>query len=263
MPFCGISCTKNDEKKESQLEEKLPCIDCPVEEQKIILCDDFEGDDLSVNYEDINAKTGQGIELSSNDFFRGEQSLMQSYTPGQVEAGWISNVIEDGYPDHVFVRWYHKFEEGFEGLPPKMARIKNREYVNWRTGFAYHIWIDKGLLNADIYAPNSSQANSVGYLPVHYTSFSYADPENIGVWVCIEVELKLNTSGAADGHYRMWVNGKKELEKLNVDLRGSTDLKITEVLLDCYWNGGSPKNQSRYYDDFIISTERIGCSCSD
>ena len=29
-------------------------------------------------------------------------------------------------------------------------------------------------------------------------------------------------------------------------------------MLDCYWNSGSPKEQSRYYDDLIISENKIG-----
>ena len=29
-------------------------------------------------------------------------------------------------------------------------------------------------------------------------------------------------------------------------------------MLDCYWNGGSPKAQSRYYDNLVISTQKIG-----
>jgi hypothetical protein len=43
-----------------------------------------------------------------------------------------------------------------------------------------------------------------------------------------------------------------------VDLRGTTTQKINEVMLDCYWNGGSPKPQNRYYDNFVISTKKIG-----
>ena len=41
-------------------------------------------------------------------------------------------------------------------------------------------------------------------------------------------------------------------------MRGNTQDKINEVMLDTYWNGGSPKEQSRYYDDFVVATERIG-----
>jgi hypothetical protein len=29
-------------------------------------------------------------------------------------------------------------------------------------------------------------------------------------------------------------------------------------MLDCYWNGGSPRVQSRYFDAFVVATEKIG-----
>lgn len=34
-------------------------------------------------------------------------------------------------------------------------------------------------------------------------------------------------------------------------------------MLDTYWNDGSPKSQSRDYDDFVVSTERIGCATAE
>jgi hypothetical protein len=256
-------CSEGEKTPDKLPVNETPCVDCPNTDSSIILCDDFEGDDLDANYEEVNKRPGEQMNLSSDDSFSGAQSLRQNYTTGQVDAGWVVKVKEDGFPDHLFARWYHKFENGFEGLPPKMARIRNREYINWKTGFAYHTWIDDGLLNASLYVPQSTQANSAGYLPAHFTSFSYADKANIGVWVCIEMEIKLNTPGEADGEYRLWVNNRKEAEKINVDFRGSTNLKITEVMLDTYWNAGSPKEQARYYDDFVISTNRIGCSCND
>ena len=48
------------------------------------------------------------------------------------------------------------------------------------------------------------------------------------------------------------------VERTNVDIRGSETKLLNEVVLDCYWNGGSPKEQNRYYDNFVISTQRIG-----
>jgi hypothetical protein len=30
------------------------------------------------------------------------------------------------------------------------------------------------------------------------------------------------------------------------------------MMLDCYWNGGSPRAQSRYYDNLVFSTQKIG-----
>ena len=49
-------------------------------------------------------------------------------------------------------------------------------------------------------------------------------------------------------------------EHTGVDVRGNTQEKINEVMLDSYWNGGSPIAQNRYYDDFAISTARIGAT---
>ncbi len=31
-------------------------------------------------------------------------------------------------------------------------------------------------------------------------------------------------------------------------------------MLDGYWNGGSPRAQNRYFDNFVVSTSRIGCA---
>jgi hypothetical protein len=221
-------------------------------------CDGFEsGDTLTINYQDVSMN---GMSVVTGEAFEGTHSLRQSYTQGQVDAGWIIRVNNSGFPDHVFMRWYHKFEAGFQGFPPKMARIRNRlRSGDWSSPYAVHCWIETdGVLALDVAATNSTQANSAGWLPIARTAFTFADAKNIGRWICFEMEVKLNTPGAADGLYRLWADDSLIAERTNVDLRGSTTDKINEVMLDCYWNGGSPKPQSRYYDNFVISTQKIG-----
>jgi hypothetical protein len=219
--------------------------------------DGFEdGEELTSKYEDVSTN---GLSVSTNDAFSGTHSLEQHYEQGQVNAGWLIKVNNDGFPDHVFVRWYHKFEEGFEGFPPKMARIRyRRRSGDWKSVFAVHFWIEDGQVVADVYARESSQANDTGWLPIARSGFFLDDPENAGRWICFEMEVKLNTPGETDGLYRFWADDELIVERTGVDLRGSTDYKINEIMLDCYWNGGSPKAQSRYYDDFVISTSKIG-----
>lgn len=34
---------------------------------------------------------------------------------------------------------------------------------------------------------------------------------------------------------------------------------INTVFLEHYWNGGAPRAQERYFDNFVVSTQRIGC----
>ena len=221
-------------------------------------CDGFEsGDALSVNYQDVSTN---GMSVAAGEAFEGTHSLCQAYTPGQVDAGWIIRVNNSGFPDHVFMRWYHKFEAGFQGFPPKMARIRSRNRSgDWSSPYAVHCWLESdGVIALDVAATNSTQANSSGWLAIARSSFSFSDARNIGRWICFEMEVKLNTPGAADGLYRLWADSVLIVERTNVDLRGSTTDKINELMLDCYWNGGSPKAQNRYYDNLVISTQKIG-----
>ncbi|MDD5527610.1 MAG: hypothetical protein PHO56_01370 [Patescibacteria group bacterium] len=226
--------------------------------------DNFDdGKTLSEKYQDVSTN---GMSVSSADALSGKYSLRQTYSQGQVDAGWVVRVDNSGFPDHVFMSWAHKFESGFQGFPPKMARIRYRPRSGpnaWQTRFAVHTWIEtNGEVALDVVAPDSSQANSTGWLAIARSGFSFADPANIGRWVNFEMEVKLNTPGKKDGLYRLWIDNKLVIERIGVDLRGNTDYKWNEAMLDTYWNGGSPKVQSRYYDNFIISTERIGSAVS-
>ncbi len=212
--------------------------------------DGFETkNDLTANYQDVSAK---GMSVAAGEAFEGTHALRQTYAQGQVDAGWIIRVKNDGFPDHLFTRWYHKFEAGFQGFPPKMARVRNRNRSMWSSRYAVNCWIESdGILALDVRATK-------GWLPIARSAFSFADPKNIGRWICFETEVKLNTPGKADGLYRLWADDSLLVERTNVDLRGNTTDKINEVSLDCYWNGGSPKVQNRYYDNFVISTQRVG-----
>lgn len=220
-------------------------------------CDDFEGNKtLKENYQDIDET---GFSISTRDAFEGSHSLEQHYDSSQVGAGWIIRVNNEGFPSHLFMRWYHKFANGFHGFPPKMARMRYRQRSgDWKSTFGVHCWIDNNIVVADVSAKSSTQANIEGWLPIAKSSFSFNNLANIGRWVCFEMEVKLNTIGASDGLFRIWADDSMIVERTKVDLRGNENLLINEVMLDCYWNGGSPKKQNRYYDNFIISTQRIG-----
>lgn len=224
--------------------------------QTIVWQDDFEdGLPLNEKYEDVSTN---GMFPSTNDAFYSNHSLEQRYDPGQVNAGWIIKVENNGFPDHIYMRWYHKFESSFDSFPPKMARIRSRNRTAWVTNYAVHCWIEAGEIVADVYAPNSSQANSSGWLPLARSGFFLNTSDNKGRWICFEMEVKVNTPGESDGLYRFWADNEMIVERTNIDLRGSTSDNMNEMMLDCYWNGGSPTSQSRFYDDFVIATNRIG-----
>ena len=227
------------------------CDDWQNKHPEWLWCDSFESSDpLISRYEDVSTN---GMGPSSADALEGSMSLRQTYQPGQVNAGWVIKVRDEGFPDHIFYRWYHKFGPGYSSFPPKMARIGYRNRSNWQTVFMVHSWISGSNPNLDVVANNSSQGP---WLPIARSGFDLNLVEN--QWVSYEVEVKLNTPGEADGHYRLWINNSLAVERTNVDLRGNTTDKINEVMLDTYWNQGAPAALERYYDNFVISTQKIG-----
>ncbi|MCD6498642.1 MAG: hypothetical protein J7M25_10135 [Deltaproteobacteria bacterium] len=239
------------------------CDDWQNRHPEWLWCDDFEdGASITDKYPDYSTN---GMTVTDQDALSGTHSLQQHYDAGQVDAGWISFFYGDtlGHDygpvrQAIYMRWYHKFEAGFEGLPPKMARITSIG-PGWNKRMGVHCWIEEDQISADVHAPDSTQANSSGWLAIQHSGFSYADPNNIGRWVCIEMYVKANTPGQTDGEYTFWVDGQRVIHQTSVDLVGSTDYHFNNAMLDCYWNDGSPKAQNRYYDNFVVSTERIGC----
>jgi len=216
-----------------------------------IWCDGFEATTpLNSRYEDVSTT---GMARSVSEAIEGNASLQQHYTTGQVNAGWVTKVMPQGFPDHMFYRWYHKFGNGYSSFPPKMARIGYRNRNNWQTVFMVHSWISGNNPDLDVVARNSSQGP---WLPVAKSDFDLS--QHADKWVSYEVEIKVNTPGNTDGLYRLWINDKLMIERTNVDLRGNTSDKINEVMLDTYWNGGATANLDRYYDNFVISTQKIG-----
>jgi hypothetical protein len=84
-------------------------------------------------------------------------------------------------------------------------------------------------------------------------------PAESGRWVCIESHVKLNTPGERDGVFELWVDGKLEAARNDLDWHGSWgDYAINAVFLENYWNQGSVKRQARWFDNFVISTRPIG-----
>lgn len=91
-----------------------------------------------------------------------------------------------------------------------------------------------------------------GSAPVHST-------EESGRWICVEARLKLNTPGKKDGLASLWVDGLLDAERSEMDFRETYEAHgINAVMLEAYWNEGSPVDQYRWYDDFVVSTRPIG-----
>lgn len=127
-----------------------------------------------------------------------------------------------------------------------------------KENFGIYNWIDsEGPLVAD---KRTYDGSGYVWLPVTSSTLDYSESENIGRWICIEVRVKLNTTGQSDGEIQYWADGEEILNETGLDLKAeySNGKGLNMIMWDCYWNAGSPAEQSRFYDNLVISTAPIG-----
>ena len=172
--------------------------------------------------------------------------------------------------EDVYWRIYVKHQSGWTGgSPAKMSRATGFVSNRWNQAFILHVWgagdaltLDpvSGVRNGQVVTTQYNDFGNFKWLgnspkgnfPIHNT-------EQSGRWVCVEARLKLNTSGQKDGYAALWVDGRLDTERKNMDFRGTyVEQTINAVLLEAYWNQGSPVDQYRWYDDFVVSTKPIG-----
>jgi len=174
--------------------------------------------------------------------------------------------------DEIYWRIYVKHERGWEGAPAKMSRATSIVSPHWQQAMILHVW--SGPDNSITLDPASGvegQTNRIkttqyndfknlkwlGNRPA--SKFQITSTEESGYWVPVEAHVKLNTPGKSDGESQLWIDGRLEAERKNLNFRGSyTQHGINAVFLESYWNRGSPKTQGRWYDNFVVSTEPIG-----
>jgi hypothetical protein len=90
--------------------------------------------------------------------------------------------------------------------------------------------------------------------PIFHTRARVADHQGI------EAHARLNDPGRANGVFELWISGGLQARLEGLNWQGAYgEYGINTVFLENYWNDGSPQPQERYFDNFVVSTERIGC----
>jgi hypothetical protein len=172
--------------------------------------------------------------------------------------------------EDVYWRIYVKHQKGWRGAPAKMSRATGFVSDRWNQAFILHVWSGRG----DTLTLDPARGVKDGAIvTTKYNDFPHLSwlgnspsgnfplhaPEEANRWVCVEARLKLNTPGQKDGYAALWVDGVLDTERSGMDFRGAyTDHTINAVFLEAYWNEGSPVDQVRWFDDFVVSTKPIG-----
>jgi hypothetical protein len=265
---------------------------CDKYHNGIIWCDDFEDIlPLSSKYFEYDSNNGDLIVLDGvgRDGSRGVRVKWQK---NEVSAGGLSKSFgktpdsyigkNSSFPDSSFKEIYWrmdvKHQKGWTGGgPAKLSRALTLVNSNWAEGLMAHLW-SGGKNNVYLVMDPASGISTDGTLvSTKYNDFDnlrwlgnkpgnidiFSD-SNSGEWFCVEGHVKLNTPGISDGVFEFWINDIFQAGTYNLNWHGNwnenpDNMTINAVFFENYWNNGSPAEQERYFDNLIISTQRIGC----
>lgn len=187
---------------------------------------------------------------------------------GDSPTGKVIN--RDRKYDEIYWRVYVKHQYGWTGGgPAKLSRATSIVSSNWAQAMIAHVWSSGEALTLDpatgvrddrVVTTRYNDFGNLRWLgnkPV--SGFKLHSTAESGRWVCVEARVKLNTPGQKDGLNQLWIDGRLEAERKGLDWRGRyTGHGINAVFMETYWNKGSPVTQSRWIDNFVISTQPIG-----
>lgn len=250
-----------------------------------IWCDDFESDRLA-SYFEVNTASGNfgrasGVGRESSFGIRGR------WTAGASNAGALHLAFgqtPQAYMDPVdagttkyrdiYWRFYVRRQAGWTGGGgDKLTRAHIfASPSSFAQAFAAHVW-SSGTGHQFLALDPASGTDEAGTLQ----TTSYNDPNlrylgltlgttplfstaNANRWYCVEARLKLNDAGSSNGEFHLWIDGAVEASQTGRNFIGAYDAYgINAIYLENFWNDGSPVEQERYFDNFVVSTARIGC----
>jgi hypothetical protein len=254
-----------------------------------IFCDDFEDGTPLV-------RTGRYFEYGSDDGdfilqdgvgLGNSKGMLTEWQPGEVGAGGLklgfgrnpSGYMNKGIREtddfrEVYYRMYLKMQDGWQGNPAKLSRATVIAGNDWSQAMIAHLWGNSQLnllIDPVRCVDEDNRVKCIGYNDFsHMDWLGYRsgieplfDTQKADRWYCIEAHVKLNDPGQSNGLHEFWIDGKLEARRGNLNfVRGYTDFAINAIFFENYWNAGSPRHQERYFDNIVVSTEKIGCLCA-
>ena len=107
-------------------------------------------------------------------------------------------------------------------------------------------------VNRQIYQPGLVN------LPSHHCNWSYSNRENVGRWTHFELRVAVGSKTHSD-QIQAWVDGALCCNIVNGNFSaGYRKHGLNAFSWMAAWSPGSPKEQSRFFDDLILSTEPVG-----
>ncbi|HET9986317.1 MAG TPA: Ig-like domain-containing protein [Longimicrobiales bacterium] len=262
--------------------------ECATPRSGWIWCDDFDQDRLS-RYFEVTTDNGSfgrvaGVGADGSTGMRARWS-----TAGQVAAGNLKlafgrtpssymRPVDAGTANYREIYWrvYVRNQPGWTGGGGyKFTRAAVFANSSWAEAMIAHVWTggtsstltldpasgtdDAGNLKTTTY----NDFNNLRWLGAVTGKTPIFDAAHVGQWYCVESHVRLNDAGQSNGVFEFWVNGALEARSANLNWLGSfSAYGINSILLENYWNTGAPQPEERYFDNFVVSTQPIGCGSS-
>lgn len=253
-----------------------------------IWCDDFETDKTISYFE----KTGP-FNRTAGVGFNGSYGMQATWTSGLSDGGSLKLAFGLTPPGsgftppagvdtttkfrEVYYRVYLKSQTGWvnPNTPnnSKFVRAMVISASDWSQAMIAHMWSDETnnnfLMSDPVSCVSGSTVQCVGYNDfadftwlggTRGTTAIFTSP-NLGTWNCIEHHVKLNDAGQSNGVSEFWIDDHLEASRTNLNFVGSySAFGINSIFFENYINNGSPQAQSRYWDNIVVSPQRIGCN---
>jgi hypothetical protein len=191
---------------------------------------------------------------------------------GRNPNGYMNKGIRDNEDfREIWYRMMLKNEAGWQGSPAKLSRATVFTSSNdWSQAMIAHLWSDNAehLLVDPASCVTGSTVNCVGYNDFNNLEWlgnlsgttEIFSTNNSDQWFCVEAHVRLDDAGQANGVQEFWIDGNLEARRENMAfVKNYADHAINAVFLENYWNDGSTQEQKRWFDNFVVSTEAIGC----
>lgn len=267
--------------------------ECATPRSAWIWCDDFEQDRLSRYFEYNDA--GSRFARAAGTGFNGSTGMRARWLVGTKDAGALHlamgktpqatfRPVDAGTAVYREIYWrlYLKNQAGWVGggadkLTRAFSFASSTSYAQAAFG---HVWSgnsgDAATNNYLMIDPASGTDATGNLVTTGYNDFGNMrwltsavghtplfDAAHVGQWHCVEVHMRLNTSGQSDGALELWVDGGLEAQRTGLNYVGTAPYGINAVYFENYWNGvgqaGASANQERYFDNIVVSTAKIGC----
>ncbi len=196
-------------------------------------------------------------------------ALQVSYPRGGVGTGpsgaqWETHLKVEA--EELYMSYWAKFRDDFDfvngGKLPGLAgstRFPHRD-LPFSTRL---MWRDGGKIEFYLHGYNTPYTYRV-----YWDDFGTHKRFVPGKWHHVEMHIKLNTPGRADGVLQGWLDGVLSCDdsaNANVRAAAQSKIKLNHLFFSTFFGGtsdvdfyASKKDEEAYFDEFKISRERIG-----